>query len=62
MLALECVRLLKLHYWTQIEHVRPGDGDGADGRGGDGQSFRDGARGRRAPRRVRWRAAGLTTQ
>ena len=28
-LALECVRLLKLHYWTQIEHVRSGDGEEA---------------------------------
>ena len=25
-LALECVRLIKLHYWTQIEHVRSTDG------------------------------------
>ena len=28
-LALECVRLIKLHYWTQIEHVRSTDGEEA---------------------------------
>jgi hypothetical protein len=35
---------------------------GVDGRGGDGQSLRHYTGGRRAPRRVRRRAAGLTTQ